>query len=236
MSFMTSTVALMARRVGRVLGFNRLMAELIMGRDYEERFSTLMLNTVRQGDCVWDVGANIGLYATKFAERVGAHGHVACFEPSPENAARLLDATGEIQNISIRQIALGATRGRVRFAQGMDALGATSRVVADGEQQPDGAIEIGVERGDDIIAEGRAINPTVLKIDTEGFELDVLRGLQETIKKSFVRAVFIEVHFGLLEERGQADAPGKIEEMLRYAGFRCVWPDASHIAGFRSEK
>jgi len=234
---MTIPAVLMARRLGRALGLNRFAAGLLGGRSYEERFSALMLNTVRQGDCVWDIGANIGLYATQFADRVGALGHVVCFEPSPGNASRLVAATTGMANVTILQVALGATQGRMSFFQGTDVLGATSRVSNDGERQPDGVIEVNVVRGDDYGAiVGSITPPTVLKIDTEGFELEVLRGLQDTIKKACVRAIFVEVHFGLLEERGQSDAPAKIEAMLGCAGFRCEWPDMSHIAGFRPAK
>ena len=233
MSLMTSTVAMKARRVGRAMGLNRLLAGLLRGQNYEEKFSAMMLANVRQGDCVWDIGANIGFYATKFAERAGDDGHVVCFEPSPINTAMLREAIKGMANITVQQVALGAARGRVSFSQGLDELGATSRVLASGEQHSVGVIEVDVERGDDLLSAGNVPFPTILKIDTEGFELDVLMGLQDTIKSSSVRAVFIEVHFSLLAERGQSNAPGEIERILKDAGFQCAWPDASHIAAFR---
>ena len=44
---------------------------------------------VRPGDCVWDVGANVGLYALYAALRVGAGGAVIAFEPAADNYAAL---------------------------------------------------------------------------------------------------------------------------------------------------
>jgi FkbM family methyltransferase len=44
---------------------------------------------VRPGDCVWDIGANVGLYALYAALRVGAGGTVVAFEPGADNYAAL---------------------------------------------------------------------------------------------------------------------------------------------------
>ncbi len=44
---------------------------------------------VQPGDCVWDVGANVGLYALYAARRVGAGGTVIAFEPAADNYAAL---------------------------------------------------------------------------------------------------------------------------------------------------
>lgn len=233
MSLMTSTVAIKARHIGRALGLNRLLAGLLRGKNYEEKFSSMMLGAVRNGDCVWDIGANVGFYATKFIERTGDGGCVVCFEPSPINTTKLVEATKGIANLTVQQVALGAASGRVSFSQGLDELGATSRVLASGERQSADVIEVDVVRGDDLVSAGSIPLPNILKIDTEGFEFDVLIGLQDTIKLPSVRAVFVEVHFGLLEGRGQSDAPGQIEKMLENSGFRCTWPDASHLAAFR---
>jgi hypothetical protein len=48
-----------------------------------------------------------------------------------------------------------------------------------------------------------------------------------------LRAVFVEVHFRILEERGRADAPVRIEKLLRAKGLRPKWVDPSHIAAER---
>ena len=46
-------------------------------------------NVVQPGDCVWDVGANVGLYALYAALRVGQTGRVTAFEPAADNYAAL---------------------------------------------------------------------------------------------------------------------------------------------------
>src|SRR5882672_8133277 len=48
----------------------RTIYSSIAGRgDYEARFARELLVAVRTGDTVWDVGANVGVYASQFAER-----------------------------------------------------------------------------------------------------------------------------------------------------------------------
>lgn len=76
--------------------------------------------------------------------------------------------------------------------------------------------------------------PTLIKIDTEGFELDVLRGMVALIEDTpTLRARFIEVHFGLLAECGMPEAPIMIEQLLEKNGFKTTWVDSSHIAAVR---
>lgn len=48
-----------------------------------------------------------------------------------------------------------------------------------------------------------------------------------------LRAVFVEVHFGNLAERGMPNAPAKIEALFLDGGFRLQWLDPSHLAAYR---
>ena len=90
------------------------------------------------------------------------------------------------------------------------------------------AVSVEVMRGDDV----QAPRPTIVKLDVEGYELEALRGMREVLRGA--RAVFIEVHFNVLEQRGLRKAPSDIITELKAAGLtRISWPDASHIAAFR---
>jgi hypothetical protein len=86
-----------------------------------------------------------------------------------------------------------------------------------------------VVRGDDL-AELR--QPAVVKIDVEGYEMEVIRGMSRVL--GGVRALFVEIHFQVLEERGMRQGPAALVKHLKRLGFsRIEWPDASHIAAFR---
>lgn len=231
MNWRTHPWMIRARNVGRHLGVNRWIGAMRAARGYEDRFQRSMLGGIRSGDCVWDVGANVGLYSAQFAERVGDTGCVLAFEPSPINLVALRAKVAGIHNVSVFPMALGAETGSAQFEQGADPLGATSRIVSTNPRG--GVVDVPIMRGAELVKAGTARAPNVIKIDTEGHELDVLNGLSELLPDPALRLLCIEVHFGLLARRGTPQAPSQIEKMLTNARFAVSWPDASHIVADR---
>lgn len=229
MSWRTHPIVLALRSLGRALGVNSRLARVLARSGYESSFEEATLARIRPGDCVWDVGANVGLYSLKFLDAVGPRGAVFAFEPSPTNRTRLVAALASQANATVLPVALGDCDGTMKFEQGADALGATSRLL-DGDGD---GIDVRVARGDSLIASGDAARPNVVKIDTEGFELDVLRGLFASLESKSLRALCVEVHFRLMSERGIVDGPRLVERLIRQAGFRVRWTDASHIVATR---
>jgi hypothetical protein len=76
--------------------------------------------------------------------------------------------------------------------------------------------------------------PTFLKVDVEGSELDVFEGMTSALSSDGCRAVFCEVHFGLLAERGQPYASKEIAALLSRCGLTDQrWIDPSHLAAVR---
>jgi FkbM family methyltransferase len=234
MSWRTNRTVVAIRNLGRRSGLNRWIAARTGSGDYEDRFQRRMLGEIRPSDCVWDVGANVGFYSSMFSRAVGATGKVFAFEPSPTNFARLRSAVGSLDNVVLIPMALGDMAGKMPFSEGNDAIGATSRLVDEAADRTRTTVEVEVRRGDELILSAKAGDPDVIKIDTEGFELEVIRGLGTTLRRPKLRALFIEVHFALLLGRGLADAPAQIERELESCGFSCAWSDASHIAATRS--
>ena len=185
---------------------------------------------MRQGDCVWDVGANVGYYTRLFSERIGVQGHVYAFEPSPVNFTRLSSDCLALDNVTLLNCGLGNIDGQLHFQQGTDDLGATSRIVEAGSN----TTIVDVRSGVSIINSDLAVVPNALKIDVEGFEYEVLEGLGEYTKNISLHLIGIEVHFGILKARGFAQAPKKIEQLLLTNGFSVSWPDSSHIIALRN--
>ena len=160
---------------------------------------------------------------------------VFAFEPFPATAARLRAELTGVETVTVLPVALGAETGTVSMREGDDEFGATSRIVAQGAGEAgEGRVtRVAIATGDSIFSQGLAAAPAIIKIDTEGFELDVLNGMQEMLNSATLRAVFIEVHFGILAERGLSAAPGRIERLLSEKGFRNRWLDLSHLAAYR---
>jgi predicted methyltransferase len=80
MSWQTKSWAVGIRNLGRALGLNRRIAARLYGRGYETRYDNAFTACLRQGDVVWDVGANVGYYTRLFVGRVGDTGQVVAFE------------------------------------------------------------------------------------------------------------------------------------------------------------
>ena len=204
----------------------------IAGRgNYEARFSRELLAAVHPGDTVWDVGANVGVYATQFAQRQAQN--VICFEPAPAAIAelrRLADATRGPNPVRIMPIALGKERGTVAFSA--DGASPNNQIgVSDGSTP---TIEIQVRSADEALTEFALPHPDVIKIDVEGYELEVVEGATGILSSKQLRSVFVEVHFALLHNRKLDEAPAMILRKLRRHGFRVRWIDPSHIGADRA--
>jgi FkbM family methyltransferase len=232
MSLQTMPATLALRRFARALGLTPILGRYLNRRGYELAFDDALAAAMRPGDTVWDVGANVGYYSRRFAEAVRPGGQVFAFEPSPVTLPRLRAEVGSEQDVTIVPVGLGAEAATMSFVQSDDDLGVASKVVAPGTAE--GAHEVEIETGDRLVRDGRVVPPNVIKIDVEGFELDVLKGMTATLRDPRLRSVCVEVHFTQLAERGLPTAPRTIERLLREAGFTLRWTDPSHLVGSRT--
>ncbi|MEK7469133.1 MAG: FkbM family methyltransferase [Planctomycetota bacterium] len=228
MSWRTNTILVALRSVSRKLGLNRWIASKFSA-GYEAAYERELSAAIKAGDCLWDVGANVGYYTRLFGERTGTGGRVFAFEPSPVNFSRLSAACSGQGHIRLLPCGLGKQDGTCSFQQGSDDLGASSRVTGNSS----GGTVVPIRAGDSLVADESATAPAVMKIDVEGLELEVLKGMPKLLADPRLRVIGIEVHFGILEGIGQAGAPREIENLLRAAGFRFTWPDTSHILAVR---
>jgi FkbM family methyltransferase len=200
--------------------------------DYEARFARELLGAVRAGDTVWDVGANVGVYAAQFAERGAAN--VVCFEPAPAAVAalhrRFPAGTARANSVQIVPIALADRRGTATFSA--EGSSPNNQIGASDVTKP--TVEIQVHSGDEALVEFALPTPNVIKIDVEGYELEVIEGLSQVLSSKQLRSVFVEVHFALLHNRKLDRAPAAILQTLRQHGFQVHWVDPSHIGARRS--
>jgi FkbM family methyltransferase len=226
--------ALRLRSFGRRLGILPPLVRVIRrlsGARYEERFDNALFEAIRCDDVVWDIGANVGLYTEKFATQVGPNGHVVAFEPSPRNVEMLRARIAIGTPVTVCSVALADQRGVTTFYANQGVQGTTDSLVA---RAPNAVPhQVQVHKGDEFLS---LYPPNVIKIDVEGFELEVLRGLRNTLVSPALRAVLIEVHFGILSDRGLRAAPAELTGVLRESGLAVSWVDPSHLAGLRAER
>lgn len=230
MSFRTNPLILLLRNVGRRLGINTILARIILTEKYEEKYDNAFQRLLSSGQVVWDIGANVGFYTKQFAERVGDIGFVYSFEPSPENYKQLSASCNDLHNVSTINVAVGDKNGEMFFEQGADDLGATSRIL---DRQTADSFSVRVANPISISEEFGVRPPNAVKVDVEGFELEVLKGLQPYFDSGYIKVIGIEVHFGILESRGMRFASKEIESFLVNQNMDVSWVDPSHIIACR---
>jgi len=224
--FFVKTLLAVHRRVDRYPPVRRRIAAISRRSLGEKRVNAALIGVTRRGDCVWDIGANVGLYTQLFLEWVGPNGKVVAFEPVPENAALLRELDAGPQ-LTVVEAALADADGQISLVVSGES-GETSHIGSDSSD----ALTVRVVRGDSLVANEGVPSPDVLKIDVEGFEGDVLDGIPTALRSA--RDVVVEVHFAALTERGKPNEPLRIIKLLRDAGFSVRWLDISHFLATRS--
>lgn len=134
------------------------------------------------GGVFYDVGSNVGFFSLLAARHVGAEGRVFAFEPLPINARciRANAALNGLDNVIVVPAAVGATAGTEPLYVTTHPGGAT---LSGADCPPDvtGTIEVPVTTIDEFVRRGEGLPPSLVKIDVEGVELDVVRGMTETL-------------------------------------------------------
>ncbi len=149
-------------------------APIAANGNWDEAVLQTCLAILKPGDVFYDIGANVGYMslsvAQAFADGVLVHG----FEPQPSLAyhAALSAPLNGLENVQIYSCMLGETAGSA------DLYLSAHSIHASGITREAGAPKIScpMYRLDDLIASGALPAPTLIKIDVEGAELNVLRG------------------------------------------------------------
>lgn len=170
--------------------------ELWQVRDFmgESEFVESILDEIGSEDVIWDVGANAGLFSVLFAKCTE---NVHAFEPESVNAERLEEnayLNGVCENIVIHDIALSDKSGTTEMviSETEKPIRPSARLGNPTNQDSNEQVEqVEIKKGDSIDVD----SPDILKIDVEGHELKVLKGLKQRLPDC--RLVFIEVHTGL---------------------------------------
>ena len=170
-----------------------------------------LLHLLRKDDHFVDIGANVGVYSILASAEIGAN--TLSIEPIPstyETLSRNLEMN--VRNTSKRalNIGLGKQKGQLFFTQTLDTV---NHVLPDGAQR-DNAISVEIFRLDDIIKEDQL--PILVKIDVEGFELEVLQGAGNILQDIRLKAIIIELN-GSGERYGFKD--DDVHQLLLEHGF-----------------
>jgi FkbM family methyltransferase len=183
-----------------------------MGRDATAQFPRF----VRAGMTVLDVGANQGLYALFLARLAGPTGRVFAFEPHPElfAAAQANCIANGMGTISLYPYALGSEPATLRLFGSLLNAG-DNRLSTGSASSTQSVSEVLVRRLDDVLPD---VDPDFIKIDVQGWELEVLRGMSRTLEKNRPMTIYFE-----LWPKGLRAAKTSAVELLAFLqghGFR----------------
>ena len=148
---------------------------------------SLLLHLLRRGDLFVDVGANVGVYTVLAGAAAGAD--CIAVEPIPTTFAKLranVRANVMGGRVETLNIGLGRADDVLHFTSDRDCQ---NRAVREGELAGE-TITASVRRLDDLLA-GRS--PTLIKIDVEGFESEVLAGAERTLRDPALLGVIVEM-------------------------------------------
>jgi FkbM family methyltransferase len=150
------------------------------------------------GGCFYDAGAHVGYYSLLASRLVGKAGRVVAFEPDPANVDVLKEnlSRNRMSNVEVIPAALWGHRGNVAFqrsaSDGPEVSSRRGAVVApDGDEFRAGLIRVEALTLDAFAADHEP--PTMIKIDVEGAEVEVLKGAEKLISRT-KPVMLLEVH------------------------------------------
>ncbi len=156
--------------------------EIALGT-YEAPVQQALIENVERGGVVYDIGANIGYFTMLAARRVGPAGQVYAFEPVARNAAAIERSArlNGFDAVEVFERAVGAAGGIAELNLARHIGGA---MLASVGAPPDrsGSVDVEVVALDEFVDALGLRPPSLVKIDVEGAELDVLRGMTGTLK------------------------------------------------------
>lgn len=204
-----------------VPGMTGATGNLYVGlHEFEEM--AFVAHLLRESDLFVDVGANVGTFSVLAA--AVSEARCIAFEPHPETCARLIEnlRINHLERlVEPRQRALGSAPGSLPLTADLDTV---NHLRADGESVRS-SVMVPVSRLSDEL--GSADVPTLIKIDVEGFETNVINGAQDVLGQEDLLALVIELN-------GSGARYGFSEQALRQrvldCGFRSFRYDPFHRA------
>lgn len=165
---------------------------------------TKLYSFIKKDNIVFDIGANVGDVSLHFAKLVGNRGIVHSFEPDSTNYCRFQRNLNinKFSNIILNKKGLGNKNASYKIYTLNEKNKGMNRIINDSKESNEYR-EIQVITLDEYCETSNIKNIDLIKIDVEGFELNVLKGGIHTIN-NFHPTLFIELDDQNLVEQGDS--------------------------------
>lgn len=210
--------------------------EMCLTGGYAPLEAALVRATLPAGGTFVDVGANIGFFTLLAAAKVGAGGRVVALEPHPGIADVLRQnvAMNGLPHVRVMQVAAADTGGRAvlsGFAEDGGNWGVSSLAGAPGGGP---GFDVRCALLDELMDEAEVASADLVKVDVEGAEHRVLRGMRDGLRAGRYARVLVEMHpwtYGdfatelgeMVEEMRSAEYTGWLMEESRTAIRRAYY-------------
>jgi FkbM family methyltransferase len=172
---------------------------------YEPETTEYVRRRLQPGSVFVDVGANHGYFTILAASLVGARGLVAAFEPNPPVYERLdmhVRLNGFERRVLLMNTALSDTTGDQTFFvsqwngnTGISTLTPGASIIDAGGLSADRTIQVRAETLDHWLAMNHIDRVDLLKIDAEGAEAHVVRGMAAALEAKRIDTIVCETQW-----------------------------------------
>jgi FkbM family methyltransferase len=174
------------------------------------------IRLAKPGSTAVDVGASVGNYALALRKAVGSKGRVLALEANPAVYKELVSSTW-LSGVDARNLAASSTSGTAELVIPVDESGRAEEPIATLEPRAGRSVRVLIScaRLDDLLRDEERVS--VIKIDVEGHELDVLTGAQAVLERHRP-ALVVEIE--KQHQRGHRE-PGDTVRLMTGLGYTC---------------
>ena len=189
---------------------------IVLTGTYEEAEAEFIRTNVQPDMVVADVGANVGVLTLIMARATGERGHVYAFEPDSANL-HLLERNIQRNGYADRVDLIGKAV--------TDHSGQATLFVSGDNRGEHTLVEVAASHGTSVVVEtvtmddyfeGIGIFPDFVKMDVQGAEVQVLRGMERMLARGFPQIILAE----FWPKGLQQEAEGALEDILLRSGYR----------------
>ena len=200
-------------------------------QDYDE-----LTRIMPVGGVFLDVGANIGIYTLAMARAAGPSGSVHSFEPNPTSFERLSHHVLQngLANVRLNQVAIGLAEGRAKLnAPTKENSGAASLLNTNMPERFEArSVEVQVTSLDAYCMRHTFDRVDVIKIDCQGYELQVLEGASNVLQ-TFRPRLLIEYDVDWLIAAGASGT--QLCSLLKRARYECFQRHRGRLVQFTAD-